>query len=423
MKTSRLCTPWSAIAFALVAVACGSTAASAPDGGPRDDGGAQVLDGAAAGTDSSTQDEGASDGAGGEASADAPTGSIPCGSLYDALVHCGILATSPRDTARQRMRYVTSCTAAMALPGTSETLAWVNGCIAALDASTCNPTQPPAACDKAPGALPDGANCNDDAQCQSGVCNLPQISVNASIEIGSCGTCATTIPEGQPCDATVTCAAGTACNYSLDPNRVCQTLSDVGANCGSTYPPCKEGLVCWKTPAAAQNGVCARPSRLGGPCSATTCVPGLACDPTSMTCVLPTDWAQAGQACNAMTLCEVGLCVFTAPPDSYTCSTIDPDGQDCSVLDPMPKSTCDTSTSCVDAVCTLTDTKACSVSDAGAADSEAAEAAPLSADCQRLYNCCVGAAAQTPQFCTGLVGQNICGTWLQSYAMAGIQCP
>jgi hypothetical protein len=56
-------------------------------------------------------------------------------------------------------------------------------------------------------------------------------------------------------------------------------------------------------------------------------------------------------------------------------------------------------------------------------DSEAAEAAPLSADCQRLYNCCVGAATQTPQFCTGLVGQNICGTWLGSYAMAGIQCP
>jgi hypothetical protein len=56
-------------------------------------------------------------------------------------------------------------------------------------------------------------------------------------------------------------------------------------------------------------------------------------------------------------------------------------------------------------------------------DSAAAEAAPLSADCQRLYDCCVGPAAQTAKFCTGLVGQNICGVWLQSYAMAGIQCP
>jgi len=56
-------------------------------------------------------------------------------------------------------------------------------------------------------------------------------------------------------------------------------------------------------------------------------------------------------------------------------------------------------------------------------DSEAAEAAPLSADCQRLYNCCVGAAAQTPNFCTGLVGQGACDVWLESYAMAGIQCP
>lgn len=59
---------------------------------------------------------------------------------------------------------------------------------------------------------------------------------------------------------------------------------------------------------------------------------------------------------------------------------------------------------------------------AATSDSGAADTAPLSADCQRLYNCCVGPAAQTPSFCTGLVGQNICSVWLQSYAMAGIQC-
>jgi hypothetical protein len=51
------------------------------------------------------------------------------------------------------------------------------------------------------------------------------------------------------------------------------------------------------------------------------------------------------------------------------------------------------------------------------------DGASLSPDCQRLYNCCVGPAAQTAQFCTGLVAQGICGVWLQSYAMAGIQCP
>jgi hypothetical protein len=56
------------------------------------------------------------------------------------------------------------------------------------------------------------------------------------------------------------------------------------------------------------------------------------------------------------------------------------------------------------------------------ADSGAADAAPLSPDCQRLYTCCVGPAAQTAQFCTGLVGQGMCSTWLQSYAQAGIQC-
>jgi hypothetical protein len=66
------------------------------------------------------------------------------------------------------------------------------------------------------------------------------------------------------------------------------------------------------------------------------------------------------------------------------------------------------------------------IHDAGAdskTDSSGTDTAPLSADCQRLYNCCVGAAAQTPDFCTGLVGQNICSVWLQSYSMAGINCP
>jgi hypothetical protein len=70
----------------------------------------------------------------------------------------------------------------------------------------------------------------------------------------------------------------------------------------------------------------------------------------------------------------------------------------------------------------LADSAADKVSTDGPTDSAAAEAAPLSADCQRLYDCCVGPAAQTAQFCTELVAQNICGVWLQSYAMAGIHC-
>jgi len=57
-----------------------------------------------------------------------------------------------------------------------------------------------------------------------------------------------------------------------------------------------------------------------------------------------------------------------------------------------------------------------------AVDAGTTDAAALSPDCQRLYNCCVGPAAQTAQFCTGLVAQGICGVWLQSYAMAGIRC-
>jgi hypothetical protein len=56
------------------------------------------------------------------------------------------------------------------------------------------------------------------------------------------------------------------------------------------------------------------------------------------------------------------------------------------------------------------------------ADSRAADAPPLSPDCQRLYQCCVGPAAQTAQFCSNLVAGGLCSTWLQSYAMAGIRC-
>jgi hypothetical protein len=84
-----------------------------------------------------------------------------------------------------------------------------------LNASECDPTQPPDACKIGPGQLANGARCNDSAQCKSGVCNLPQIDVNAALVIGSCGTCATTIAEGQPCMASDTCAAGTACNFAL----------------------------------------------------------------------------------------------------------------------------------------------------------------------------------------------------------------
>jgi hypothetical protein len=60
-------------------------------------------------------------------------------------------------------------------------------------------------------------------------------------------------------------------------------------------------------------------------------------------------------------------------------------------------------------------------SDSGAAEA-ATDAPPLSPDCKRLYDCCVGPAGQSPAFCTGLVGQGICDVWLQSYAQAGIQC-
>src|SRR5205085_9614390 len=60
--------------------------------------------------------------------------------------------------------------------------------------------------------------------------------------------------------------------------------------------------------------------------------------------------------------------------------------------------------------------------DGSAIDVGAVDAASLSPDCRRLYNCCVGPAAQTAQFCAGLIAQGTCGVWLQSYAQAGIQC-
>jgi hypothetical protein len=285
-----------------------------------------------------------------------------CGRYFDALVGCGILAPAPADLTRQKMRHQTSCIAMLGLPATSQTPAWLQGCIAALEASTCDPTAPPAACEPGRGTLPDGASCNESAQCQSGVCDRQADSVHGLV---SCGTCATTLPEGAPCDATQVCAPGTACNYLLAPNRVCQAFGDVGTNCGPYAFPCRPGLSCFITDEVASTGSCTRPAPEGSACDMTACLPGLVCDDFTKKCIQPTARPKAGEPCDAKTLCEIGLCVYSSPTET-TCQAIIPDGQSCPFGDPRGRVTCDSSTYCVDTVCTIIDTRACAMSDGGA---------------------------------------------------------
>jgi hypothetical protein len=249
----------------------------------------------------------------------------------------------------------------LSLPATSQTPKWLEACIAALESSACDPTAPPGACEPGRGTLPDGANCNEDAQCQSGVCNRPGSSVNSN---PSCGTCATTLPEGAPCMGTDRCAPGTACNYALAPDRVCQKFGDVGVTCGKYSPPCRAGLSCFITDQVASTGACTRPARAGAACDMTTCVAGLVCDPLTMKCISPTAWPKSGEPCTATTLCRVGKCVYTSQT-AMTCANLIGDGEHCPFGDPVARDTCDTSAACLDGLCTIVDTRACPASDAG----------------------------------------------------------
>jgi hypothetical protein len=125
-------------------------------------------------------------------------------------------------------------------------------------------------------ALPDGAECNEGANCASGLC------------VGSeaPGNCVAKLADGAPCEGHVECASG-ACTNS-DP-QVCGALLAEGEACSYTDTACESGF-CNQLEGS---GVCA-PAPTQGPGEA---------------CALASDCTTRGHGNSGTGLCRNGVCI------------------------------------------------------------------------------------------------------------------
>jgi hypothetical protein len=365
----------------------------------------------------------ASSGAGGDAGSDpiaTSTEGTACGHLYDAqYTRCGGPTLPAPVLSRDRIRYEHVCAAEMGLPGSGVTVAGVEACVTAIEASPCQfPAGPPTAC-VFRGSLPRGAPCTDGAQCVSGQCDgTVVLGPDGPTMPYMCGACEPLATVGNVCsfdNYSAGCDRGTACitmqTMSPDPEYVCvaATDGDVGAACDDRSTLCKPGLYC-----SAQTAKCAELAGASAPCgegaqglpggcraplgcgdapstcrsgsAGATCVtdeecaPGFGCVPVgpcatpdnparigcsaSGQCVAIT-WASPGQPCSDSVRCLVGSCNYGT---RVTLTTQDPDGGllagTCPpvVADGEPctvTSTCDSFAQCFQGTCKLIDDVTC----------------------------------------------------------------
>ncbi|RYE95062.1 MAG: hypothetical protein EOO75_00270 [Myxococcales bacterium] len=252
-----------------------------------------------------------------------------------------------------------SCVRMSSLPGTSRTAARLESCAAQVSEAPCG-TAPSCVLDLSPGrgpagTLPDGAPCQDPAQCASATCSSWLYSAPTG-----CGVCQEVRAEGQPCGAPEqACAPGLTCRQGVcdwpgqglggkcssygtgncpdglhcasPPDSTvgtCQRRVLLGGECGASLSPCVEGLVCTQGVCAGRlpdgatcdehsfcvntcrDGVCRAPRRdaqAGEDCSFDLCAPGLACG-TDDTCQVrpPPVIVGEGEDC-ALASCAEGL--------------------------------------------------------------------------------------------------------------------
>jgi len=328
-------------------MACGSSHAVVPG----------VADGGKAGPAEATDAETA-DGGGTVPTGDEGGVAAACNDFLAASLACSALPSAV--DAHDGPRFRQFCENQLSLPGMTMTVAALESCARATKAD-CN-----AQCNLPfAGTLPAGAPCNADFyQCQSGGCAATRLPDGG---YATCGTCAASIPIGQPCNVTGpdscepgsycgtsdTCvaygSAGSACSSSLpceandffcSSSGQCTAKLALGAACAADID-CADALPC-------VSGTCAAQAPAGSPCTpsgyASPCKGGLTCNPVTSTCVAPT--VQPGGACGANgLLCQVGSCSTTG-----LCPTIIPDGQPCPVDD---TETCDVNADCLTGVCTI----------------------------------------------------------------------
>jgi hypothetical protein len=312
-----------------------------------------------------------SSGGGSDASA-----GTPCGNYFDALV-IGTCNTGPMipddELARDRARFETVCQASLVLPGSTVTQAQIEACAIAIhDAGCTGRPGLPQACVFS-GALSAGSACNEDFQCQGGLCfAAAPVNDGGAGAPNGCGKCEAVASVGQSC-AMATCARGAVCDPTKMPST-CATVTSggAGASCNGATTVCDVGFFCdvatmkcaptfpvgqacngsseCTAPATCRAKKCTSPSEAGGGCYIDTdCVAGLGCSVNEQ-CGAVT-WATAGQPCGDLARCVVGAC-----SSAGTCPAVVADGQPCPTDDGH---TCDSLSLCVNGKCTLEDTVAC----------------------------------------------------------------
>ena len=248
-------------------------------------------------------------------------------------------------------------------------------CLDAFGAQTCDQTDEdgraffPTKCrDIVKGTVGSGGACALDAECKSGVCDVPTATMACTQ-----GTCTGDAPPapggaGSACTSSSGCAVGFYCDFT---NQVCAELKAAGAMCNSTSE-CAYGLGCAGTTMrtckalpklgeACPDGVCrdagnycnsanqcAKIGLSGAACTNTTqCSSFYPCDTQAMQC---TKAPSLGQACTsrcfeANTFCDTG----SAAP---TCISTKPDGGSCTANSQCQSDNCDQGSGAGSGTCT-----------------------------------------------------------------------
>jgi len=248
-----------------------------------------------------------------------------------------------------RERRKLRCDARLTAPGSNDTPARVNACVALLSKFTCDNYTDRAAwpetCEAPAGNLADGAPCGVGAQCRGGGCFPPDNSL--------CGVCTTLAPVGASCSASnvscqdnLQCLAGTCVAY-LREGDACRFVGT---------PLCAFGLACLG--AASGQGKCGKRLGLGALCDpmAFECndAQGLTCDDATNRCQVdpgrPAAGAlcQLGQFCRADAWCNMG---------TARCEAKRREGEPCSNAPGAPQ--CLQPATCIGTTCVLPNPSAC----------------------------------------------------------------
>jgi len=289
-----------------------------------------------------------------------------CDRLFDAMTaaSCGAPPLTADVLRTMRVRHRSSCVARLALPGTSLTAARLDACLAAARSLPCGARERPAECVVRPGALADGAACEDDAQCASTRCAraFGSPADGGAVVVPTCGRCTPAGRAGEPCGGHGGaggdfCVDGTACE-GVGAERACAvvTYGAIGEACDGAARQCKDGSVCDPDAGRCAAGGASAGAVAGASAGAGTGAgagAGAGASASAGASVSASAgagagaWARPGEACGGAVACEVGSC----PGARGVCPRVLSDGAPCVAFD--RSATCDAFAACTGGRCTV----------------------------------------------------------------------